>query len=126
MDIRKIKKLIELVQESGINELEITEGQEAVRIRRFSPQQPQASFSIGNDSVQVLAPVAGTFLRSAGDHGVPLVELGTEVEPGTVLGYVQAMKALNPVKAEQSGTVKAILAENGEAVGLQQTLFVLD
>ncbi|BCV35203.1 hypothetical protein TUM17377_05310 [Shewanella chilikensis] len=55
-----------------------------------------------------------------------MVELGTEVEPGTVLGYVQTMKSLNPVKAEQSGTVKAILAENGEAVGLQQTLFVLD
>ncbi|WP_412501295.1 acetyl-CoA carboxylase biotin carboxyl carrier protein [Shewanella chilikensis] len=126
MDIRKIKKLIELVQESGINELEITEGQEAVRIRRFGPQHPQASFSIGNDSVQVLAPVAGTFLRSAGDHAQPLVEVGTEVEPGTVLGYVQAMKALNPVKAEQSGTVKAILAQNGEAIGLQQTLFVLD
>lgn len=126
MDIRKIKKLIELVQESGINELEITEGQEAVRIRRFGLQQPQTSFSMNSDNVQVLAPVAGTFLRSAGDNGQPLVELGTEVEPGTVLGYVQAMKALNPVKAEQSGTVKAILAENGEAVGLQQTLFVLD
>jgi len=153
MDLRKLKKLIDLVQESGISELEITEGEEKVRIHSgrlgrstatLAARQPISSEylleendkevkqNIGKventeelDGFVVKSPMVGIFYRSASPGGTPFVELGTSVNSGDTLCIVEAMKLLNEIESEQSGTVKKILVENGQPVEFGQPLFVI-
>ncbi len=153
MDLRKLKKLIDLVQESGISELEITEGEEKVRIHSgrlgqntatLPARQPTSSEylleendkevdqNIGKvesaeelDGFVVKSPMVGIFYRSASPGGTPFVELGTSVNSGDTLCIVEAMKLLNEIESEQSGTVKKILVENGQPVEFGQPLFVI-
>jgi acetyl-CoA carboxylase biotin carboxyl carrier protein len=153
MDLRKLKKLIDLVQESGISELEITEGEEKVRIHSgrlgqnaatLPARQPTSSEylleendreveqNLGKvesaeelDGFVVKSPMVGIFYRSASPGGTPFVELGTSVNSGDTLCIVEAMKLLNEIESEQSGTVKKILVENGQPVEFGQPLFVI-
>ena len=150
MDLRKLKTLIELVETSGIAELEIQEGEERVRITRaMAPGQhtvmlqaaPVASTAtpvvappivhseapriIAPEDHAVKSPMVGTFYRSAAPGTKPFVEIGDSVEVGDVLCIVEAMKLMNEIEADVSGTVKAVLAENGQAVEYGQPLFVI-
>ncbi|WP_105166758.1 acetyl-CoA carboxylase biotin carboxyl carrier protein [Pseudoalteromonas sp. T1lg23B] len=152
MDIRKIKKLIELVEESGIAELEITEGEESVRINRYSnapvmaqPQQfaaapapvaapaPAAAPADATPAApaaptghQVLSPMVGTFYAAASPEAPAYVEVGSNVKEGDTLCIVEAMKMMNQIVADKSGVVKAILVENGEPVEFDQPLFIIE
>ena len=150
MDLRKLKTLIELVETSGIAELEIQEGEERVRITRALPPgqhtvmlqaapsgvaTPAAALPIVPPEVPPVAaspadhavksPMVGTFYRSASPGTKPFVEIGDSVEAGDVLCIVEAMKLMNEIEADVSGTVKAVLAENGQAVEYGQPLFVI-
>ncbi|MBS3798501.1 MULTISPECIES: acetyl-CoA carboxylase biotin carboxyl carrier protein [unclassified Pseudoalteromonas] len=152
MDIRKIKKLIELVEETGIAELEITEGEESVRINRHSsapmamPQQytvaapaaapapvaapaaeaPAASAPAQPTGHQVKSPMVGTFYSASSPEAAAYVEVGTKVNVGDTLCIVEAMKMMNQIEADKAGTVKAILVENGEPVEFDQPLFIIE
>lgn len=152
MDIRKVKKLIELVEESGIAELEISEGEESVRISRYPhggtltyaapPQAPMpsplASPSSAADGgalpsaeapargVEVTAPMVGTFYSSPSPGSKPFVEIGTEVSPGDTLCIIEAMKMMNQIEAEVSGRIVSILAEDGNPVEFGQPLFIIE
>jgi acetyl-CoA carboxylase biotin carboxyl carrier protein len=151
MDIRKIKKLIELVEESGIAELEITEGEESVRINRFSnapviaaPQQFAAPAQAAPAAVaapvadaapsapaapsghQVLSPMVGTFYSAASPEAPAYVEVGSSVSVGDTLCIVEAMKMMNQIEADKAGVVKAILIENGEPIEFDQPLFIIE
>jgi len=160
MDIRKVKKLIELLEESGIAEIEITEGEEAVRISRYaqsvSPAAPPvyspppapvapASAAIPATDVapttpsveatatppsaagqKVAAPMVGTFYRSSSPEAEPFVKVGDTVSIGDTLCIIEAMKMMNQIEAEVSGTVVAVEVENGEPVEFGQTLFVVN
>ncbi|WP_406664902.1 acetyl-CoA carboxylase biotin carboxyl carrier protein [Gallaecimonas sp. GXIMD1310] len=150
MDIRKIKKLIELVEESGINELEITEGEEAVRISRggvaqampmhyAAPAPVAAPVAAAPAAPAVEAPAAaevtgytqkspmvGTFYRASSPGSKPFVEVGQQVSKGDTLCIIEAMKMMNQIEAEVSGTVKAILIENGEAVEFDEPLLIIE
>ena len=154
MDIRKIKKLIELVEESGIAELEITEGEESVRIHRGSSQQaPMAPVQIAPAPAAVLAPAAaapapavqaapveaaepfghlikspmvGTFYRASSPDAKPFVEVGQSVAVGETLCIVEAMKMMNQIESDKAGVVKAILVDNEDAVEFDQPLFVIE
>jgi acetyl-CoA carboxylase biotin carboxyl carrier protein len=153
MDIRKIKKLIELVEESGIDELEITEGEESVRIARNRPQaQPQqyyaapqaqsapAPAAATEQSTKGTAPAAsepethgtvqrspmvGTFYRSPAPGSAKFVDVGSSVKKGDVLCIIEAMKMMNQIQAEHSGTIESILAEDGLPVEFDQPLFTI-
>ena len=149
MDLRKLKTLIELVETSGIAELEIQEGEERVRITRALPPgqhtvmlqaapsgvaTPAAAAIVPAEAPPVAAsptdhavksPMVGTFYRSASPGTKPFVEIGDSVEAGDVLCIVEAMKLMNEIEADVSGTVKAVLAENGQAVEYGQPLFVI-
>ena len=151
MDIRKVKKLIELLEESGIAEIEITEGEEAVRISRF-PQgtgalapvamqaAPQALYAAPaapavaaaaetpaeapvDDGKPVTAPMVGTFYRSASPEADPFVKPGDTVNVGDTLCIIEAMKMMNPIESEIAGKVLSVEIENGEAVEFGQVLF---
>ncbi|WKE65358.1 acetyl-CoA carboxylase biotin carboxyl carrier protein [Gallaecimonas kandeliae] len=152
MDIRKIKKLIELVEESGINELEITEGEESVRISRggSAPMMPMhysvapqvapapvaapaaapaaaAAPAKAEVSGQVQkSPMVGTFYRSSSPGAKPFAEVGQSVSKGDTLCIIEAMKMMNQIEAEVSGTIKAILVENGEPVEFDEPLFIIE
>ena len=152
MDLRKLKTLIDLVETSGIAELEIQEGEERVRITRNVPQGPQsvmfhaaptatvpppvmaAPAAASAEPAQatepeghvVKSPMVGTFYRSAQPGAAPFVEIGDEVAQGDTLCIVEAMKLMNEIEADAAGTIKAILAENGQAVEFGQPLFVLE
>lgn len=153
MDIRKIKKLIELVEESGIAELEITEGEESVRINRnnmsagpayaqFAPQQyapapapaaaPAAPVAeseapvAGPTGHQVKSPMVGSFYAAASPEAPAYVEVGSQVKVGDTLCIVEAMKMMNQIESDKAGTVKAILVENGEPVEFDQPLFIIE
>jgi acetyl-CoA carboxylase biotin carboxyl carrier protein len=146
MDIRKIKKLIELLEESGINELEIHEGEESVRINRgggtqVAPQpaapQPAAPAPAPEAAAEpeaqaaapepeghpVRSPMVGTFYSAPSPDAPPFVEEGQAVQAGDVLCIVEAMKMMNQIEADKSGTIKAVLVENGEPVEFDQPLF---
>jgi|TARA_R110000782_G_scaffold14927_1_gene44092 acetyl-CoA carboxylase biotin carboxyl carrier protein len=147
MDIRKVKKLIELLEESGIDELEIHEGEESVRISRHSKQiaQPQYYPQPAPAPVTAAAPVApaslvdapvaepsghlvrspmvGTFYRSPSPAAGPFVEVGHSVKVGDVLCIVEAMKMMNHIEADKSGVVQAILADDGQPVEFDQPMF---
>ena len=152
MDLRKLKKLIDLVEESGIAELEITEGEERVRISRqgsgqnmvyATPQMypmmmaPNAA-PVAAASAPVAAPVAaeaeghtvkspmvGTFYRTPSPGAKPFVEVGQNVSAGETLCIIEAMKLLNEIEADQSGVIKAILVENGQPVEYGEPLFII-
>ncbi|MBD3585638.1 acetyl-CoA carboxylase biotin carboxyl carrier protein [Salinimonas sp. HHU 13199] len=155
MDIRKIKKLIELVEESGIAELEITEGEESVRIHRGpsanaaplsytlpaapAPQQapasappaaPAAPAQDAADDVlpghQVKSPMVGTFYRASSPTAKPFAEVGQTVNVGDTLCIIEAMKMMNQIEADKAGVVKAILVENQEPVEYEQPLFIIE
>lgn len=149
MDLRKLKTLIELVETSGIAELEIQEGEERVRITRTVPlgqqsvtfhtsAQPtpaaapaivapvEAAVALAPEGHAVKSPMVGTFYRSASPGVAPFVEIGDTVAQGDTLCIVEAMKLMNEIEADSSGTIKAILAENGQAVEYGQPLFVIE
>jgi acetyl-CoA carboxylase biotin carboxyl carrier protein len=151
MDLRKLKKLIDLVQESGIAELEITEGEEKVRINRVGlpghpgmvimPQSNPGTAAV-HTTPMVAAPVAaqppaepeghvvkspmvGTFYRSSAPGAKPFVEIGQNINAGETLCIIEAMKLLNEIEADQSGVVKKVLVENGQPVEYGQPLFII-
>ncbi len=152
MDIRKIKKLIELVEESGIAELEISEGEESVRISRAVSGQvaPMVNFAVPQaPAPQAAAPVAtaaapaasaaevvsgytlrspmvGTFYRSSSPDAKAFVEVGQTVKVGDPLCIVEAMKMMNQIQSDKAGVVKSILVENGDTVEFDQPLFIIE
>jgi acetyl-CoA carboxylase biotin carboxyl carrier protein len=152
MDIRKLKKLIELVEDSGIAELEITEGEESVRIGRYpapgtQPSAPPAAYppqapaaapapaqggstapaqeKAEDEGHVVRSPMVGTFYRSPSPDAKAFVEVGDRVGPSDTLCIIEAMKMLNQIEAEVSGTVSKILVDNGQPVEFDQPLFVV-
>ncbi|SAD14608.1 acetyl-CoA carboxylase biotin carboxyl carrier protein [Enterobacter hormaechei] len=154
MDIRKIKKLIELVEESGISELEISEGEESVRISRAAPaasfpvmqqayaapvQQPALSAAVAPVAAEaapatateisghiVRSPMVGTFYRTPSPDAKAFIEVGQKVNVGDTLCIVEAMKMMNQIEADKSGTVKAILVESGQPVEFDEPLVVIE
>jgi acetyl-CoA carboxylase biotin carboxyl carrier protein len=152
MDLRKLKKLIDLVEESGIAEIEVTEGEEKVRITRVSQnaqvmyaQAPMQHYAMpaaapaaaapaevvapaGNglpEGTVVKSPMVGTFYRAASPGAKAFVEVGQSVTAGDTLCIIEAMKLLNEIEAETSGVIKAILVENGTPVEYGEPLFVI-
>ena len=151
MDIRKVKKLIELLDESGIAEIEITEGDDGVRISRYAgqvavpapvampavaaapaavaapaPASPVAVAETEEDGHIVTAPMVGTFYNAASPGSPPFVQVGDRVNSGDILCIVEAMKMMNQIEAEVSGTIKSIRVQNGDPVEYGQILFVID
>lgn len=149
MDIRKIKKLIELLDESGVAEIEIKEGEESVRISRqqnviAAPAQqqliaaPMAAAPVAAPAAdspaeeaeisghKITSPMVGTFYRSASPGAKPFTDVGQSVAEGDTLCIIEAMKILNQIEADKSGTIKAILVENGQPVEFGQPLFIIE
>ena len=151
MDIRKVKKLIELLEESGIAEIEIKEGEESVRISRTSssapamPVQyaaapapapapaaaaPAADSSAPESDIvsghQVTSPMVGTFYEAPSPGAPAFTEVGKKVKEGDVLCIIEAMKMLNQIESDKAGTVKAVLVDNGQPVEFGQPLFVIE
>ena len=154
MDIRKVKKLIELLEESGISELEITEGEESVRISRHpsgtpapmhyampppapvaapaAASPPPAAETAASDSAPVetrhvvRAPMVGTFYRSSSPGAKPFVDVGQTVRAGQTLCIIEAMKMLNQIEADRSGVIAEVLADNEEPVEFDQPLFIIE
>jgi acetyl-CoA carboxylase biotin carboxyl carrier protein len=151
MDLRKLKKLIDLVQESGIGEIEITEGEERVRISRQGPtgtpmmmagpgMQPMMGYGppvappVPVEAVapaepkghQLKSPMVGTFYRAPSPGAPAFIEVGQAVTKGQTLCIIEAMKLLNEIESDASGTVKAILVENGQPVEYGQPLFLIE
>ncbi|GAB3463861.1 acetyl-CoA carboxylase biotin carboxyl carrier protein [Azotobacter salinestris] len=153
MDIRKVKKLIELLEESGIDELEIREGEESVRISRHSKNAPQTIYAAAPAMAAmpapaiaapaaapaeaaapaapklsghvVRSPMVGTFYRSPSPSAPSFVQVGQSVKKGDILCIVEAMKMMNHIEAEVGGVIEAILVENGQPVEYDQPLFTI-
>jgi acetyl-CoA carboxylase biotin carboxyl carrier protein len=154
MDLRKLKKLIDLVQESGIAELEITEGEERVRIASGGAVSvtpiagpapvaaaplpsgpaaaatqaaavPAAAPAPADEGHAVKSPMVGTFYRAPSPDANPFVEVGGVVKEGETICVIEAMKLMNEIEADASGTIKAILVENGQPVEYGQALFII-
>ena len=152
MDLRKLKKSIDLVEESGISELELTEGEEKVRISRQGqpffqqphqfhiPQQVSPVMSENkiatNESSAALpqvdeghiqsSPMVGTFYRSSSPESAPYVEIGSTVKKGDTLCIIEAMKLLNEIEADQDGVIKKIMVENAQPVEFGEPLFIIE
>ncbi len=152
MDIRKVKKLIELLEESGISEIEIHEGEESVRISRHPtgaaaammsaapmayappPAAPAPGVAAAPESTKdslpeghvITSPMVGTFYRSSAPGNKPFVENGQHVSAGDTLCIIEAMKMFNQIESDKAGAVKAILVENGQPVEFGQPLFIID
>jgi acetyl-CoA carboxylase biotin carboxyl carrier protein len=146
MDIRKVKKLIELLEESGIAEIEIHEGEESVRISRQTAVAPQlyapapvaapAAAPAPVDAApaapaipaghSVISPMVGTFYRASSPGAPSFVEVGTKVNVGDTLCIIEAMKMLNQIEADKAGVIVAILVDNAEPVEYGQALFVIE
>ncbi len=157
MDLRKLKTLIDLVSDSNISELEITEAEGKVRIVKSDPHlsaaptmmmpaptptmsmaPPRSAASVAADAAQAAAdavaetghivksPMVGTFYRAASPGGKPLVEVGSAIKAGEAVCIIEAMKIMNEIEADESGTVAKILCENGQAVEFGQPLFIVD
>ncbi|MDZ7805399.1 acetyl-CoA carboxylase biotin carboxyl carrier protein [Thiohalophilus sp.] len=152
MDIRKVKKLIELLEESGVAEIEIKEGEESVRISRTGPNAPMmmqappqpapaaapapvpapapAAAAESDEPTLpeghvVKSPMVGTFYRAPSPGASAFVEVGQQVNAGDTLCIIEAMKLLNQIEADKSGTIKAVLVENGQPVEYDEPLFVI-
>lgn len=152
MDLRKLKKLIDLVEESGIAEIEVTEGEEKVRITRtiaaaaapvYAAPVPATAPAVTPAAAPVAAsapaaapaardlsdaqksPMVGTFYRAPGPNAAAFVEVGQQVKAGDTLCIIEAMKLMNEIEAEKSGTVKEILVENGTPVEFGEPLFII-
>jgi acetyl-CoA carboxylase biotin carboxyl carrier protein len=145
VDLRKLKTLIDLVQQSGIAELEITEGEEKVRISRGMPVTPTnvtatpAAAAAAPDAVVVpqaepavaeghviKSPMVGTFYRTSAPGAQPFVDVGQAVKAGDTVCIIEAMKLLNEIESDYDGVVKAILVENGQPVEYGQPLFIIE
>ena len=152
MDIRKVKKLIELLDESGIAEIEITEGEESVRISRYSQNAPTvvaaapaapapvapapvaaapaavpaAPAEPEEDGFEVKAPMVGTFYAASSPGAAPYVQVGDRVQEGDTICIIEAMKMMNQIEADVAGVIKSIRMQNGEPVEFGQTLIVID
>ncbi|HSN20053.1 MAG TPA: acetyl-CoA carboxylase biotin carboxyl carrier protein [Usitatibacter sp.] len=149
MDLRKLKKLIDLVQESGIGEIEITEGEEKVRICRQPAGSPQVLMTASPMQMPMAAPapppapaepekpaeptghtlkspMVGTFYRAPSPGAPAFVEVGQAVSKGQTLCIIEAMKLLNEIESDVAGTIKAILVENGQPVEYGQPLFLIE
>jgi acetyl-CoA carboxylase biotin carboxyl carrier protein len=149
MDIRKIKKLIEIIENSDVAEIEIKEGEESIRINRYvaqtqvpvhyAPQQMipsatvinvhESSAPVAKPEIKghiVKSPMVGTFYRSASPGSKTFVEVGTTVQSGQTLCIIEAMKILNQIEADKSGTITQILVDNNEPVEYGQPLFVIE
>lgn len=148
MDIRKVKKLIELLEESGIAEIEIKEGEESVRISRdgqaptYAAPMPAPLAAAPAPAVvaapavdeepampaghQVKSPMVGTFYRAPSPGAAEFVQIGQSVNVGDTLCIIEAMKILNQIEADKSGVVKAILVENGQPVEYDEPLFIIE
>jgi acetyl-CoA carboxylase biotin carboxyl carrier protein len=154
MDIRKVKKLIELLEESGIAEIEIKEGEESVRISRAAQGTAVSAPAVAAPTVVaapavspapaattevptaaepeepsghlVRAPMVGTFYRAPSPNAKPFVEEGQSVKAGDTLCIIEAMKLLNQIEADKAGTIKSVLIENGQPVEYNQPLFVIE
>jgi len=151
MDIRKVKKLIELLEESGISELEISEGEESVRISRHPRMAMQAPVQMAspmvqaaqlaapampatsagehkprNDDYTVTSPMVGTYYSAASPGAKAFVEIGSEIKVGQILCIIEAMKMMNQIESDKAGRVSAILAKNGEPVEFGQPLFIIE
>lgn len=147
MDIRKVKKLIELIEESDVSEIEIKEGEESVRVTR-NPQSSitpepvsdsqtvvveksldsvvdKKSAAIEEDGSIVKSPMVGTFYAAPSPEALPFVKIGQTIKEGDPLCIIEAMKTMNPIEAELSGKIKAILVDNGSPVEFNQSLFVI-
>ena len=150
MDIRKVKKLIELLEESGISELEISEGEESVRISRHPRMAMRAPLQMAapmaqaaplaaatpataagehkprNDDYTVTSPMVGTYYSAASPGAKSFVEIGSEIKVGQILCIIEAMKMMNQIESDKAGRVTAILAKNGEPVEFGQPLFIIE
>ncbi|MEQ1581079.1 MAG: acetyl-CoA carboxylase biotin carboxyl carrier protein [Steroidobacteraceae bacterium] len=151
MDIRKVKKLIELLEESGIAEIEIKEGEESVRISRGGTQPiyhqppmhyaaptqaasapaqiaavPVVAAAAPNNDHAVTAPMVGTYYASGAPGAKPFVDIGSEVKVGDTLCIIEAMKMMNQIESDRAGKVTSVLAKNGEAVEFGQVLFIIE
>ncbi|MCF6204571.1 MAG: acetyl-CoA carboxylase biotin carboxyl carrier protein [Methylococcaceae bacterium] len=153
MDIRKIKKLIDIIEESDIAEIEISEGEESIRISRYSSSLPtlvsntpapitnitptnpiatsvssvnESAAEVVSDGHVVKSPMVGTFYQAASPSAsTPFVEVGQSVTEGETLCIIEAMKILNQIEADKSGTIKQILVENAQPVEYDQPLFII-
>ncbi len=146
MDIRKVKKLIELLEESGIAELEIKEGEESVRISRqistvvqsvaplaaplaAAPLAAAPAAAIAPEEIsghQVKSPMVGTFYEAASPTSGPFVTTGQQVSVGDTLCIIEAMKMMNQIEADKAGTIRSILVDNGSPVEFDQVLFIIE
>jgi acetyl-CoA carboxylase biotin carboxyl carrier protein len=150
MDIRKVKKLIELLEESGISEIEIKEGEESVRISRNGPSMtmpqmqyapamappmaaPAAAAPVAAEAAApevsghvITSPMVGTFYEAPSPGSAPFVEVGKSVKEGDTLCIIEAMKMLNQIEADKSGVIKQMVAENGQPVEFGQPLFIIE
>jgi acetyl-CoA carboxylase biotin carboxyl carrier protein len=151
MDLRKLKKLIDLVEESGISELELTEGEEKVRISRNLPNSqavmhmspyPQQMYAASPPAAAtpaapaeaeapaieghvVKSPMVGTFYRAPSPDAKPFADVGSKISIGDTICIIEAMKLLNEIEADHSGVIKAILVENGQPVEYGEPLFII-
>ena len=147
MDLRKIKKLIEMLQESDLNEIEVKEGEESVRINRkkevhISPSAPQVSLSmpeqqqavsspaaeeeLSSELTSITSPMVGTFYRSPAPGKPPFIEIGQKIKAGDVVCIVEAMKMMNQVKSDVDGVVRKIHIEDGQPVEFDQPLISIE
>jgi acetyl-CoA carboxylase biotin carboxyl carrier protein len=151
MDIRKVKKLIELLEESGISELEISEGEESVRISRHPrmampapvsapapaaaaappPAAKMPATAAGehkprNDDQTITSPMVGTYYSASAPGAKPFVDIGMEIKVGQILCIIEAMKMMNQIESDKAGRITAILAKNGEPVEFGQPLFIIE
>jgi acetyl-CoA carboxylase biotin carboxyl carrier protein len=151
VDIRKIKKLIEMLEESHLTEIEIHEGEETIRLSRAAPAAAAVNTYYAPPPMQgmaapapatapvaaaeapaaptghmVTSPMVGTFYRSASPNAKPFVEVGAQVKVGDTLCIIEAMKMLNQIEADKAGVIKAILKENGQPVEYGEPLFVIE
>ena len=144
MDIRKVKKLIEMLEESSLSEIEIREGEEAIRISRgtsggtqvvhMAPAPvhaaphaaPAVSAVAAPAGHAVISPMVGTFYRAASPEAKSFVDVGSQVNVGDTLCIIEAMKMMNEIESDKAGVIKAILKENGQPVEYGETLFIIE
>lgn len=151
MDIRKVKKMIELLEESGLAEIEVKVGEESLRLSRYpsggvapvaaapyaAPAAPAAAPAAGAPAAEapppppqqghtVSSPMVGTYYAAANPNARPFVEVGSQVQVGDTLCIIEAMKMMNQIESDKAGTVVAVMVENGDAVEFGQALFVIE